>query len=146
MLLFKRQEDANGFFSGKYESDNYSIEEMINMLDTYLVDNDYTLEDSNALKSLLQRFADLDIKDVIVENGVTGLGKNMFSGMKFDTISFADSVTFLGDSCFEEARLNEFDFPSNLQALNDRVLADSSLSGVVDIPDSVAPIGGYVWW
>lgn len=71
--------------------------------------NNYT-----TLKTPWEKYKD-NIKSVVVEEGVTSIGRNAFYHFtKLESVTLADSVTSIGDSAFNSCNVKNIDLPSGV--------------------------------
>ena len=60
-----------------------------------------TISGSGAMADYLKPWMNLDVKNIVIENGVTVIGKNTFEDCSYlETVTIADSVTSIGDNAF----------------------------------------------
>lgn len=81
------------------------------------------------------------ISHVVVENGVTSVGRYFFTGVCADDFIIADSVTLINSYAFYSSTVNKIDLPANLKTIsNDAFRLCESLTQIT-IPYSTASIG-----
>ena len=83
------------------------------------------------------------LKSIVIDDGVTHIGKNAFYYCYYVTsVSIADSVTSIGDYAFEEiTNLTSVTLPANLTSIGSYAFRDCSKLTSVTIPASVTSIG-----
>lgn len=65
-----------------------------------------------------QMFKDCDsLSSVVLDDGITSIGKNAFSGTAITTINWPTSLTTIGDYAFNGAKFNSLDIPSNITTI-----------------------------
>ena len=87
-----------------------------------------------------------DIRSVVIENGVTTIGKDAFSGCAMSEISIPYSVTGIGENAFRGCpRLNGTTLPSALRSIGDSAFRGCPILGWVNVPYGVTSIGAYAF-
>ena len=83
------------------------------------------------------------IKQVVIDNGVTGIGCKAFNGCRnLKSITIPDSVTKIGDRAFDYCTsLESIIIPDSVTSIDGEVFAGCSGLGSITIPDSVTSIG-----
>lgn len=82
------------------------------------------------------------INRVVIENGVTSIGKDAFRGCSnLSSISVADSVEKIGDSAFYNcSKLSNFPIPDNITHIDAYAFCKSGLNSIT-IPEAIVSIG-----
>ena len=98
----------------------------------------------------LDRFYSFDsfqasVKSVVIQNGVTEIGRNAFSGCrKLTKVIISDSVTSIGDHAFSSCTgLTELTIPNSVISIGDDAFAWCTGLTKVTISDSVTSIGDF---
>ncbi|MBQ8175697.1 MAG: leucine-rich repeat domain-containing protein [Oscillospiraceae bacterium] len=88
-------------------------------------------------------FCDLDIKTVIIENGITSIGAYAFSNCtSLESIDLPDSITSINEGAFSNCTsLTSFVIPEKVKIINDYVFSECSKLTSVKIPEGVTSIG-----
>lgn len=82
----------------------------------------------------------LKIERVVLSEGITSIGNNLFSYTALEMISIPNTVTSIGDYAFENTKLTGIDLPDNLTYLGEEAFAGcTSLKSIV-VPDGVTEI------
>lgn len=87
------------------------------------------------------------IKTVVIKQGVTGIGKEAFSGCKeLISVSIPDSVNSIGEGAFSGCRkLEDISIPDGITKISNNLFDScSSLSNII-IPSTVTEIGAYAF-
>ena len=88
----------------------------------------------------------LQIKRVVVENGITSVGDSAFENCtNLETVELAESVERIGDSAFERCRLTELTLPESLRKLGDNAFAYCTKLKEVVLPGSLTYIGAWAF-
>lgn len=89
-------------------------------------------------------WADLEIDNLIIEEGITGIGNGAFYNCRVKNVSIPDTILYIGDKAFHWTLLNQVDIPDSVKyigeyAFYDKFSGGSSHDAVreVYIPDSV---------
>ena len=87
------------------------------------------------------------LKTVVINNGVTSIGKYAFYGCwSLTSITIPDSVTSIGDFAFAGCRgLTSVAIPSFVTSIGDYVFSGCRMLTSITIPDSVKSIGAYAF-
>ncbi len=88
-----------------------------------------------------------NIKTVVIESGVTNIGKNAFTGFTaIATATISDTVTSIGDKAFSNSSLANFEFSDggNLKTIGTSAFNSTRIKSMV-IPDGVTTLGSYVF-
>ena len=87
------------------------------------------------------------IKKIVVEDGVTRLGKVLFyQCSNVESVELPDSVTYIGNNTFASCTsLTEIELPKNLEQMDTSAFAVTGLTHIT-IPDSVTSIGDSVFY
>lgn len=82
------------------------------------------------------------IKDIIVDDGVTGIGTRWFYKLdKVEFISIASTVSYIGDRAFENCTgLDEVILPDGVNAIGSRAFANCSRIKELTLPEGVKKI------
>ncbi len=84
----------------------------------------------------------VDIKKVVIEDGVTSISGTAFNGYRMNEIEIADSVTSIGKFAFYNCpNLTEITLPKNLKEISLYAFTDCTALENITIPASVAVIG-----
>ena len=88
-----------------------------------------------------------DVRKVVIEDGVTSIGKYAFSKCESLTnITISDSVTSIGDYAFEWcSRLTNITIPDSVTSIGSYAFSECSRLTNITIPDSVTSIGSYAF-
>ena len=100
---------------------------------------DYSSEDSP--------YENFDIKSVIIENGVTSIGRCAFENCKsLTSVTIGNSVTSIGFSAFSDCTtLNSVTIPNSVTSIGDSAFNGCTSLTSVTIPNSVTSIGSYAF-
>ena len=87
------------------------------------------------------------VRDVIIENGVTSVGKNAFYGCEsLISVKISNSVTSIGIQAFGGcSSLISITIPNSVTSIGDSVFRDCSSLTSITIPNSVTSIGNTVF-
>ncbi|MBQ3602476.1 MAG: leucine-rich repeat protein [Clostridia bacterium] len=88
-----------------------------------------------------------NIKTVVIESGVTNIGKNAFTGFTaISTATISDTVTSIGDKAFSNSSLANFEFSDggNLKTIGTSAFNSTRIKSMV-IPDGVTTLGSYIF-
>lgn len=81
------------------------------------------------------------IRSVVIEQGVTGIGDYAFAGCSLQSIQIPSSVTYIGNMAFLECRkLAAVSIPENVTRIGDRAFEECGIRSV-DLPASLTNIG-----
>ncbi len=88
-----------------------------------------------------------DIKTVIIEEGVTNIGRSAFSGCSgLTSVTIPNGVTSIGQSAFYGcSSLTSVTIPNSVTSIGESAFSDCSGLTSVIIPNSVTSIGGYAF-
>lgn len=88
------------------------------------------------------------IKTVIIEEGVTGIGHYAFYNCKnLKSITIPDSATFIGPYAFQDCRsLKSINIPYGVTDIGNHVFSSCISLQSISIPDSVTNIGTYAFY
>ena len=88
------------------------------------------------------------IGKVVIENGVTGIGPETFSGFKsLETITIPNTVTKIDrEAFFECSKLEKITIPDGVKSIGDNAFYKCSSLTSVTIPDGVTRIGDYTFY
>lgn len=83
------------------------------------------------------------IKNVVIENGVTSIGDQAFSGCsRLTSVTIPDSITTIGDSAFYGcSKLTIITIPNSVTRIGEYAFYRCSCLASINIPDSVTSIG-----
>lgn len=102
---------------------------------------DYNLTDSPWESSID------DIRSLVVEDGVTSIGKYAFLGAYLLTkVSLADSIESIGDAAFKFCGFKEIDLPEGLIYMGDSCFDNGKLTGSITIPPYVQTLNNYMFF
>ncbi len=83
----------------------------------------------------------LDIKSVVIEDGVTSIGAGMFYGMKLTEIIIPDSITAIGNEAFMGCdNLREIEIPDSVTSIGRLAFRECRSLTEIEIPDGVTRI------
>ena len=93
-------------------------------------------------------WSELDINEIVVEDGVTSIGDCAFIGCSSLTeIVMPDSVTSIGDCAFRGcSSLTEIVMPDSVTSIGDSAFSNCTSLTSVAIPDSVTKIGHFTFY
>ncbi len=88
-----------------------------------------------------------DIKTVIIENGVTSIGKEaFFECMNLSNVTIADTVEMIEREAFYSCEsLKNITIPNSVKRIRSWALADTEITSI-DIPASVISLSGDAFW
>ncbi len=99
------------------------------------------MKDYNAIDNLSPAYMNLDVKKIVIEEGVTSIGTAAFSGCGLISITIPDSVTSIGESAFEDcSNLTSITIPDSVTSIEYCAFSCCGLTSIT-IPDSVTSIG-----
>ncbi len=87
------------------------------------------------------------IKTVVIESGVTSIGKDAFYGISsLVNATISDTVTSIGNRAFSGSGLTNFEFSDagNLKTIGNAAFSNTQIKNMV-IPDGVTTLGSYVF-
>ena len=87
------------------------------------------------------------IKTVVIESGVTNIGKDAFYGVSsLVNATISDTVTSIGNRAFSGSGLTNFEFSDagNLKTIGNSAFNSTKIKSMV-IPDGVTTLGSYVF-
>jgi hypothetical protein len=84
-----------------------------------------------------------NVVTVVIENGVTTVGSNAFSGCySIQTVVLGQSVTAIGDSAFQSCTwLTQVQLPDNLESIGSYAFSECEQLTQIALPTSVTTIG-----
>ena len=83
-----------------------------------------------------------DIKSVIINDGITYIGNEMFKQLfMLENVTIANSVSFIGHSAFYDSSLAEINLPNSLTSINPYTFYHCGPLNHITIPESVTTIG-----
>ena len=88
-----------------------------------------------------------NIKTVVIESGVTNIGKNAFTGFTaIASATISDTVTSIGDKAFSNSSLANFEFSDagNLKTIGTSAFNSTNIKSMV-ISDGVTTLGSYIF-
>ena len=86
------------------------------------------------------------IKEIVIEDGVTRIGNRAFSSTAVTTVTMADSVTKIGDSVFGSCtKLVSITFSQNLESVGQYAFNGCKALASLSIPDSVSSFGSHAF-
>ena len=94
-------------------------------------DNTLTIEGVGEIpngKDFVQTWTNLGVKDVIVMDGVTKVGSNVFANLKATSFTISESVMAIGDNAFYGNGAAVYNFKSNLDLGNTNISKDATLN------------------
>lgn len=93
------------------------------------------------------RYYPKDVKAIIVEEGITGIGSYAFDSMtQAETVEILGNVTNISKWAFYNcASLQSIQLPDSLRTIGDSAFADCFSLKTLELPDSVTYIGDYVF-
>lgn len=94
-------------------------------------DNTLTIEGVGEIpngKDFVQTWTNLGVKDVIVMDGVTKIGSNVFANLKATSFTISESVMVIGDNAFYGNGAAVYNFKSNLDLGNTNISSDATLN------------------
>ncbi len=84
---------------------------------------------------------DHPVKNVIFNEGITTVGKDMFSyNETIETVSLPESLIFIGENAFKNTSIKNIVIPANVETIAPYAFADSKICSVF-IPQEVESIG-----
>lgn len=86
-----------------------------------------------------------DIKKVVIESGVTSIGKWAFSNTGDIEFSMSNSVVTIGDNAFERSAITKIVLGSGVTSIGTRAFAECTSLSSISIPDKVVSIGEYAF-
>ena len=124
--------------SGSGNMFNYEDEDLFE--ETEDAENDVDVEEDVLFSDFAKND---DIKAIIVEEGVTGIGDNAFYQCKnLDTLVLPDSIERIGAFAFEFCEsLEDFVFPANLKTIDDFAFSGCEALQYVELYDKLETIG-----
>ncbi|MDO5137435.1 MAG: leucine-rich repeat protein [Oscillospiraceae bacterium] len=104
------------------------------------MENFYYQNDSNNFEEILnQPWVYFDVKKVVIEYGVTKIGKNAFrSCSNLKDVIIPNSVTWIGEAAFEDTCLSSITLPQGLSYIDYDAFRGCSRLTNVTIPDTVS--------
>ena len=88
-----------------------------------------------------------NVKTVVIESGVTSIGKDAFYGLSsLVNATISDTVTSIGNRAFSNSALTNFEFSDagNLKTIGNSAFNSTKIKDMV-IPDGVTTLGSYVF-
>ena len=88
-----------------------------------------------------------NVKTVIIESGVTNIGKDAFYGISsLVNATISDTVTSIGNRAFSGSGLTNFEFSDagNLKTIGNSAFNSTQIKNMV-IPDGVTTLGSYIF-
>ncbi len=91
----------------------------------------------------IKAFAPAGMTSVIIPDGVTSIGRYVFSGYEIESVTIPEGVTTIGEEAFSECQsLASINIPNTVTTIENYVFHDCiSLKSSLVIPDSVTTIG-----
>ena len=83
---------------------------------------------------------------LIVEDGVTYIGRYAFSGFEFAEVVIADSVTEIGSYAFDGSSINKITLNEGLKKIGDNAFSNCSNLTEVKLPSTVESIGAAAFY
>ena len=100
-------------------------------------------------KEGINRLSESNIKEVIIEEGVTGIGEEAFASCGYMTsVSIPDSVAIIGDGAFYWcSSLTNIAIPNGVTSIGNSAFSRCSSLASITIPNSVTSIGesAFYW-
>ena len=108
--------------------------------------DDYTKTDADVVILPPWNEYKSQIKEIVIEDGVTRIGNRAFSSTSVTTVTMADSVTKIGDSVFGScAKLVSITFSQNLESVGQYAFNGCKALASLSIPDSVSSFGSHAF-
>ena len=98
---------------------------------------------SNAVIGNMDFLADLTIQEIIIKDGITGIGANAFAGLKnLKSVEIPSTVTSIGDSAFKGcSQLSSVILGESVESIGSYAFAGcDSLKGII-LPESLKKLG-----
>ena len=87
-------------------------------------------------------FKNLNVKKIVIEDGVTSIGEKAFSACKsLTSITIPDSVTSIGKGAFSYTGLKSITIPDSVTSIGNSTFFNCKSLTSITIPDSVTSIG-----
>ena len=88
-----------------------------------------------------------DLKQVIIPEGVTEIGKNAFNNNRvIERVTLPDTVTKIGDCAFMDCRLlRRINIPDGVTTIGDKAFLRCKLLYELKVPASVTTIGAHAF-
>ena len=90
----------------------------------------------------------ITIRNLIVEDGVTSIGKHCFASYdKLETVVLADSVESIGDMAFYRCtQIKDINMPRNLKYIGENAFLGDFLIPAADLPEGLETIGNSAFY
>ncbi len=106
--------------------------------DTIYISGDSTIHHDMA--SICNKYSDV-ANHIVIEDGIQGLETEIFMGTQgYETITIADSVTYMGASVFSDSSFTSVKLPANITAIEGLTFSGCSNITEIEIPDAVTRI------
>lgn len=109
-----------------------------------------TISGSGALKDTTSSYGLLEssnykkVTEVIIEEGITSIGKNAFRSATLKTISLPSTLTSIGDYAFYYSSLESITIPANVKTIGEYAFASAHLTSVEFEENSKLESLGYL--
>ena len=85
-----------------------------------------------------------DYTALVVEKGVTSIGKNAFRGLGLARVKLSDGLTAIGEYAFTDQALTEINLPRGLRTVDRNAFGGTALEKIT-IPGTITSIGIYAF-
>ncbi len=133
--------------SGKFGASGSNLTWSLDSDGVLTVSGSGAMEDFASVSKVPWYSKSTKIKTVVIESGVTNIGKDAFYGISsLVNATISDTVTSIGNRAFSNSGLTNFEFSDagNLKTIGNSAFNSTQIKNMV-IPDGVTTLGSYIF-